>query len=386
MSNPLPSPSPPRYDIDRITRTTDTLRVKLAATVVCARLRRPSASAAAAAGPVPPPVLRLSDLCPGALASDGPRADNRVQRLFGSAVSNGDKDPVRAFTNGWELLMGQREVQNYLRSGKNDPKLMRYGGDFTFAGGSVDPGETLEACARRELREEFLGIDDFLRIDNNGNGTNGDLSASSSSSSSSAPTYPRLRLLSVHQTRPVMNTSYIMHNFVCLEDENPWLAALDDPAPINAELAARRARFREMGDAFWALDGRAREASGACPEVREVRWLDMRTAVAQAFTSMNGTLTCVNDFQRREFARLGRTHRDPLFITMSVMLGLDQYPDADAVRAATRGVDAAAERARVQWLEDGMSVAEVDSVMDRRAADRAAASGAAAAPGGTAKI
>ncbi len=371
--------SPPRYDVDRITRTTDTLRVKLAATVVCARLRRPGGGGG---GGGAPPVLRLSALLPrnASLRGDGPRADNRVQRLFGAAASD-RADPTRAFPHGWELLMGQREVQNYLRSGKDDPRLMRYGGDFTFAGGSVDPGETLEACARRELLEEFLGIEGLLIRGVGGGGGGG--------GRDSTP-YPRLRLLSVHQTRPVMNTSYIMHNFVCLEDENPWLAALDDPAPINAALAARRARLRDMGDAFWALDGHAREASGACPEVREVRWLDMPTAVAQAFTSMNGTLTCVNDFQRREFARLGRTHRDPLFITMSVMLGLDEHPDADAVRASCAGLDADAERRRVQWLEDGMSVAEVDGVMDRRAADRdkasRAAAAAAAAAGASAKI
>jgi 8-oxo-dGTP pyrophosphatase MutT (NUDIX family) len=32
---------------------------------------------------------------------------------------------------------------------------MRYGGEYKFAGGSKDHGETVEQTARRELSEEF---------------------------------------------------------------------------------------------------------------------------------------------------------------------------------------------------------------------------------------
>jgi len=73
---------------------------------------------------------------------------------------------------------------------------MRYPGEYKFAGGAVDTNESLEAAARRELEEEFLCV---------------------------VPQEAKLRLFDIKQTRPVQNTSYIMHNFLVLESENPWL-------------------------------------------------------------------------------------------------------------------------------------------------------------------
>ena len=119
--------------------------------------------------------------------------------------------------------MGQSEVQNYLKSeeGDREPRLMRYAGEYKFAGGSVDAGETLEQAARRELEEEF-----GCRV----------------------PPEARLRVFDVKQTRPVQSTSFIMNSFLCLESENPWLAALDAPA-LNRGLAARRAAFHAISAA-----------------------------------------------------------------------------------------------------------------------------------------
>ena len=290
------------YNINQLTATTGKLKVKWAATVVCARLR-----------PKPVQVLRLFDVKRGA---EGEATDDRVGHLFGHAAasssSNGDKSELldttqhTTFTSGWELLMGQGEVQNYLRSSEAAAKVMRHGGEYKFAGGSVDAGESLEAAARRELEEEFL---------------------------TPVPADAKLRLFDVKQTRPVrlvslppcvcllclplkltllllpllllllllqvQNTSYIMHNFICLEEENPWLAELDTDS-INTELAARRERFGGMaaipGGEFWSLPT-LEEKEAVSPEVRSVEWLDMRAAVSHCFTSMNSEMTFVNDFQ-----------------------------------------------------------------------------------------
>jgi len=52
------------------------------------------------------------------------------------------------------------------------------------------------------------------------------------------------------------------------------------------------------------------------PEVHQISWLDMKTAVKHSFLSMNYETQYVNDFQQSEFERLNIQHRDPLFITM----------------------------------------------------------------------
>ena len=49
-----------------------------------------------------------------------------------------------------------RAVVNWLRSTREKLETMRYGGEFKLAGGNVDEGESVEACAKRELVEEFL--------------------------------------------------------------------------------------------------------------------------------------------------------------------------------------------------------------------------------------
>ncbi|CAE8732254.1 unnamed protein product, partial [Polarella glacialis] len=81
--------------------------------------------------------------------------------------------------------------------------------------------------------------------------------------------------------------------------ENPWLQQLDIGA-VNAALAQRRDLHRtevETGS-FWTLANTEREQ--LAPEIRQVQWLDMRTAVLHSFTSMNDTCVPVNDFQSEE--------------------------------------------------------------------------------------
>lgn len=305
------------YDINKVTSTTGVLKVKIAATVVCARVREKAAQ-----------ILRLRDVKKG---KEGIATDNRIGHLFG-------KRSETSFTSNWELLMGQSEVQNYLRSSSDSVSLMRHGGEYRFAGGVVDSGETLKEAASRELSEEFC---------------------------CDVPLDAKLRLFAVRQTRPVQNTSFIMCNFLCLESENPWLQKLDVDR-VNLDLARRKSAFWELlaADKYWCMS--REEKMSLCPEVHNVQWLDMRSAVAHAFTSMNSELTFVNDFQQREFQRLAITRRDPLFITMSVMTELESYPSVESVVNSTDALDAGVELRRAQWLSDGMPAARVQEIMEER--------------------
>ncbi len=87
----------------------------------------------------------------------------------------------------------------------------RYAGEWKLPGGNVDKGETVESAARRELTEEFLKPAHLTLPDN-----------------------AVLRPFTTKQTRPIRSLSNLMHNFVALEDENPWLAQ-DDLVKVEEE-------------------------------------------------------------------------------------------------------------------------------------------------------
>ena len=74
--------------------------------------------------------------------------DARVPTLFGEERSV-------AFTSGWQLLLQQRVVRNWLRSTPTEFAVMRYPGEYSFPGGGIEDGEGAEAAARRELSEEL---------------------------------------------------------------------------------------------------------------------------------------------------------------------------------------------------------------------------------------
>lgn len=83
------------------------------------------------------------------------------------------------FKSGWQVLMGQGEVKNWLNSTPDKPVMMRYAGEFKFAGGTREDGELLEQAAVRELEEEFAIKVDLKTV--------------------------RLRLFNIKQTKPVRN-------------------------------------------------------------------------------------------------------------------------------------------------------------------------------------
>eukprot|EP00443_Scrippsiella_acuminata_P129399 CAMPEP_0115749058 /NCGR_PEP_ID=MMETSP0272-20121206/93990_1 /TAXON_ID=71861 /ORGANISM="Scrippsiella trochoidea, Strain CCMP3099" /LENGTH=166 /DNA_ID=CAMNT_0003194085 /DNA_START=1 /DNA_END=497 /DNA_ORIENTATION=- len=165
---------------------------------------------------------------------------------------------------------------------------MRYPGEWKFAGGALDTGETPEEAARRELEEEFM-----VELPR-------DHSAS------------RLHLLSIMQTRPVRNVSFIVHNFVAAAEENPWLEELDTDE-VNAALARRRKEHsaRVADGSFWALGKAEREA--VAPEVREVRWLSMRDAVrncVRSLTEHSGGLDPALELERARWLEDGMTQEE----------------------------------------------------------------------------
>ena len=167
--------------------------------------------------------------------------------------------------------MGQSECTNWMRSTEVKEAVMRYAGEFKFAGGTVDAqdGGSLEATAKRELREEYELHD-------------------------VAPEHIRLRAFNVKQTKPVRGRSYVMHNFVALASENPWLSDDRVTGQVNASLAAKRERFAAAsapGGQFWGTSGAERAA--LAPEVRCVEWLPLKRAAWMLLTSKAAHLTPV---------------------------------------------------------------------------------------------
>eukprot|EP00927_Polykrikos_kofoidii_P046931 TRINITY_DN41036_c0_g1_i1.p1 TRINITY_DN41036_c0_g1~~TRINITY_DN41036_c0_g1_i1.p1 ORF type:complete len:366 (-),score=68.77 TRINITY_DN41036_c0_g1_i1:127-1164(-) len=234
-------------------------------------------------------VLTPADV--GDTHADERTSDDRYGAVFGVFTE-------AVFDSGWEVLMGQREIVNHLRSSGDDVRLMRYPGEFVFAGGAVDAGETTLDAARRELHEEF-GLE--------------------------LPPTALSHLLSVRQTRPIRNTSNVIYNYVFAEEDNPAVQAFDVVA-ANERLRERRERFSESlaSGSFHKLDAKAKEE--IAPEVREIRWLDLADAVKYAYTSMNLIVSPVNDFQADGFAQHRVERRDPLFVTLLALLELEAFP------------------------------------------------------------
>jgi len=263
------------------------------------------------------------------LGGDGPA---RINLVFGQSNST-------TFAGGWEVLLGQSEVQNWVKSSPERIAAMRYPGEWKFAGGGCDPGETPEAAAKRELSEEFL-----IELPED-------------------PSKYKFHLLSIKQTRPIRNVSNIMYNFVAAAEENEWLENLDVDR-INTELAARRARHADVvaDGSFWSMDKETKER--VSPEIRQVQWLDMRSAILHSFTSMNKALTPVNKFQEQEFLRLNIKRRDPMFLTMATMLEVESFPSIESLQRYSHDLTPDEELKRSQWLYEGMSPEEVKGVWD----------------------
>eukprot|EP00298_Acanthocystis_sp_HF-20_P024206 c34332_g1_i1.p1 GENE.c34332_g1_i1~~c34332_g1_i1.p1 ORF type:complete len:296 (-),score=118.86 c34332_g1_i1:48-935(-) len=203
----------------------------------------------------------------------------------------------------WEVLMGQSEVQNWLRSSSSEQAIMRYPGEYKFPGGVQDEGESLEATAIREFEEEFL---------------------------IPVPKNTKLRLFNIKQTKVVRGKSFLMYNFVLISDENPWLDTLD-VNEINSKLQMKKEKCLELVNSkeFWSLS--PEEKSNISPEVNQITWLDTGYAAWLSLTTRAEPIKYVNEYQKKEFERLGVTRRDPMFQTMATLLELLQFQDSQSI-------------------------------------------------------
>jgi ADP-ribose pyrophosphatase YjhB (NUDIX family) len=271
---------------------------------------------------------------------------------FFQAQSSGifGKTGIINFECHWEVLLGQSEVVNWLKTTPTKLKTMRYAGEWKLAGGNVDSNETIEAAAARELQEEFL---DPLNL--------------------ALPLGAKLRPFVTKQTRPIRSRSNLMHCFIALEDENPWLKTLDVNA-INIGLEKRRRKFQLLSlnydgtikESFYKLSKLERES--VTPEVREVKWVPLRDAVKDALSSMSPNIF-VNEYQKESFRKYGKTRRDPMFISAAILMELEGFHNSAEIVNHCNSVDLAALTREEQWLFSGMNEKEVDEAFKKRIGD-----------------
>jgi hypothetical protein len=119
------------YSINNATRTTGTLRVKRAATVICVR-PRPECEERRYKSERRDTLNKWD--CMGipkgsSGSSSGTRedADGRVNLLFGNKEE-------RTFVSSWQVLMAQSEVVNWIRSSREQTSVMRYAGEWKVGG------------------------------------------------------------------------------------------------------------------------------------------------------------------------------------------------------------------------------------------------------------
>jgi hypothetical protein len=86
-----------------------------------------------------------------------------------------------------------------------------------------------------------------------------------------------------------------------------------------------------------------------------VEWLSLRDAVFTAFTSTNAEVIHVNNYQRREFARYGIVRRDPLYVTLSALIDVEEFTTPDAFQEHVRCAlcrQHFEQKAEAQWLHN----------------------------------
>lgn len=316
------------------------LAVQSSATVICLRQRLPSSS------PDESDVrLGASEVFPN---FDKMTADQKKKAFpvtLGLFGPNGEAS--YRFDSGWEILLGQSEVINWLKSTPEKLTTMRYAGEWKLPGGNVDEGEAIPDTAKRELEEEFLhpcGL--------------------------TVPEDAVIRPFNVKQTRPIRSRSNIIHNFIAMESENEWLSTLD-VSGINLELHNRRVEFKRLvsSGAIWDLNMSEREK--VTPEVHSVEWVPLRDAIKHCLTSTVPNVF-VNSYQETEYKRFGKTKRDPMIMTAAALFEIEKHSTVQSIIESCNGVSLDVLREKEQHLFPGMVNEDVINVMRQRDEQRRA--------------
>ncbi|KAJ9454019.1 hypothetical protein DIPPA_13031 [Diplonema papillatum] len=248
---------------------------------------------------------------------------------------------ARKEERGWEVLLTESEVINWLKSTREKLVPMRYGGEWKLAGGNVDEGETPDEAARRELEEEVLAETNRPVL----------------------PINAKLHPFTVKQTRPIRSRSNIIYVFVALASENPWLHDLD-VTEANWGLAERRVRFKELflSGEYEGLAPVKKES--VAPEIHSLRWVPIQEAIRKCERAQVPG-EWAGDFQKREYA-VWNVHRqrDPMYLTGIILGELSQYQTEADVLAHVASVGSLSERLKaVQWIFPGMTQEDVDNAM-----------------------
>lgn len=199
----------------------------------------------------------------------------------------------------YQVLLGQNEVINWLKSTPSRYHPMRYPGEWKFPGGTCDPhDESLEMTAIREFQEEFLGIHcpyDYLQ--------------------------ENIKLFNQKLTIPIQGRKYQMNNFIIYDDQNFWND--EEIAKVNLNLLTKKQQFHESltNGNFWNLS--LEEKFTLSPEVHELRWFDIDEAIDLMASAQSGEMFA-NDWQRDEFQKYGIYQRDPMYQTMMTLIELRQ--------------------------------------------------------------
>ncbi|GAB9466429.1 hypothetical protein Gpo141_00003805 [Globisporangium polare] len=232
------------------------------------------------------------------------------QRPSGGTTTSASSAPPT-----WEVLLGQSEVKNWLRSSEKLTRIMRYPGEWKFPGGVVDDCDaSLEATALRELQEEFMGLPE------------------------AAVQSARVHFLGEKLTKPIQRRRHRMFNFVAFEDENAeWMsdAALRN---VNATLQAKRESFEQQhlaDGSFWRMDSEE-EKMRVSPEIHRVQWFPIDTAMQMMRNTLIAPHTPVDEWQKSEFDRYGVAKRDPMYITFRVLQDIAGVQPSSALKAHLR--------------------------------------------------
>ncbi len=222
--------------------------------------------------------------------SDIPLPNAIKKRLFR------DKQALTIY-DSWDVLMGQRRVVNWPRSGPGRPRVMSYPGEYVLPGGALETGETLANCARRELLEETL-LEGCV-----------------------SPEVVNLFKFNIFRTKVVRKRQHVMHNFVALASENRWLRDL------SLENANRRIRAsveleKRAVDTgvYWEMRLAEREKVGS--ELVDLQWFPIKDAILMTMSSVSPDLKTVNLFQKKLFQKHGITRRDPMMATCFTLMSV----------------------------------------------------------------